>query len=264
MPLPLLALAAPGLIKAAGSLFGGGARRREQAAAAKAQKVAEADLKGHKFSQATNPFADVTNTSKGNTNAFLNQRVATGSAEFQAENTSQNIANVADAIRQGGGGGSGGAASLAQQAAQSQARIGANLQQQEQGIQQNIAQGEQRRQEQLSAGESRKQQLFGQGNQYAQSLRNKNEGANRDRLSFFLGRADKRKGAADKARSDATKALVGGLSSAAGAFAGGAFGGAAGAAGSGASGIVGSLGDSTFSAGGYNAASSFLSKTQFP
>lgn len=237
MPLPLAAVAAiPGLLKAGGSLFGGGARRREQDAARQEQRQRSAAYEGHQFTQGSNPFANVTNTAAGLTNTFQNQRVATQAAEFQSEQTSQNIANIADAVRQGGGGAAA-ASALAGRAAQAQQGIAANLQQQEANISRQTALQGARIQEQKAQGEARRQQLYGQGAQYVQQLRFQQQQLDRDRLGTLLGRADQRLGAANKARQQATQQLFSGLGSAVGGFA--AAGGFSGAGELNASGIAG-------------------------
>ena len=146
-------------IGAVSSLIGGKrqrkAARRQQAEMLKLQKEQQALLEKQKdeFRQIefSNPYADMENP-------FEDLRVATGAAEFQAEQTDISLANMLDQSKAFGFGG-GGATALAQGALQSKRGIAAGLQQQEARNQVYRAQGEQGAM-QMRMGEARRMQAM--------------------------------------------------------------------------------------------------------
>jgi len=89
------------------------------------------------------PTANIQDLSSMITNPFANLQVATGAAEFQAEQTDLSLASTLDTLRATGAG-AGGATALAQAALRSKQDIAANIQQQEAQNARMRAQGEQR------------------------------------------------------------------------------------------------------------------------
>ena len=124
MPIPALLAAAPGLIQAGASLFGGGKRRREQRIA---QQQFDADSAAVRNFQFSNPYADQENTAEDLT---VNQQAA----QFGAQQTDAGLAQGLDQFVQSGGGG-GGAQSFAQASLQAKQGAAADIARQEQGNQ---------------------------------------------------------------------------------------------------------------------------------
>ena len=77
-----------------------------------------------------NPYDNVTDLSSMISNPFANLQVATGAAEFQAEQADISLANTLDTLRATGAG-AGGATALAQAAVQSKRGIANTIEQQE-------------------------------------------------------------------------------------------------------------------------------------
>ena len=190
MPLPLIAAAAPGIIKAAGSLIGSKARKEEQSAAkaelAQRRQAYETFEFKDPSAQMTNPFEDLT----------VNQQ----QAQFQSQQQQQGLASTLSGL-QGAAGGSGIAAlaqAMAGQQSQNLQAASASIGQQESANQMAAAQGAQNLQAQRAAGQQYVQeQEFG-------------------RTETLLGMSQQRKAAADAARAAATQDLVGGIAEAAG------------------------------------------------
>lgn len=126
LPLALIGMAGQavqGITGIASGIIGSGARKRAQRDAQAEYDRRISDYKNFDFQ---NLYADIENPME-------DLRVATGAAEFQAQQQEQGLAQTLGALRSSGGGA--GAAALAQVIAQGQARsqqqISANLQQQE-------------------------------------------------------------------------------------------------------------------------------------
>ena len=233
-----IAAAAPGVIKAVGSMFGGGKRRKEQREAARELKTRQQDYESFQFkdptADMTNPFEDLT----------VNQQ----QDQFQAQQSQQGLANTMSGL-QGAAGGSGIAAlaqAMAGQQSQNLQAASASIGAQEAANQMKAAQGAQTLQAKRAEG--------------AKYVQNKEF----DRTSTLLGMAQERKSAADAAREAAKQDLVGGLADAAGSAGAVLTGGVGGGAGAGAAGGVGdvmkSAGLGTTKMKDYGA--SFLKKTQ--
>lgn len=188
--LPLIAAAAPGIIKAAGSLIGGRARRKEQAAAKQELTQRRQAYETFEFkdpsAQMTNPFEDLT----------VNQQ----QAQFQSQQQQQGLASTLSGMQAAAGGS--GIAALAQAMAGQQSQnlqaASASIGQQEAANQMAAAQGAQNLQAQRAAGQ-----------QYVQEKQF-------ERTETLLGMSQQRKAAADAARAAATQDLVGGIAEAAG------------------------------------------------
>ena len=188
MAIPALLAAAPGLIKAGASLFGGKKRRRAEQQAQAAQTAAKERVQNFQFK---NPYANLENTAEDLT---VNQQAT----NVQSQQTDQALAQGLDAITAGGGGG-GDAQAIANAALQSKQNISADLAGQEAGIQQQVASQAAANQSAEAQGAANvQQQQFGQAQQ-----------------GFNI--ANTELGAAKDARAQARQDLVGGLSSAAGA-----------------------------------------------
>ena len=198
-PAAMAAKAVGGVVKAVGSLFGGGKRRREQRRARQELARRKADFEA---TDTSNPYKNITNT-------FQNLTVNTQAADFAAQQSSQGAANIMNNLAAAAGGG--GIAALAQSLANSQAQAA-------QQASASIAQQEQRNAILGAQGEARRQQLVAAGERQSQVMDYKKQ-------STLLGMAQQRTAAADKARADATNALVSGVADIAGGLAGGgAFG----------------------------------------
>jgi len=104
-----------------------------------------------------NPYDQVTDLSGMVSNPFANLQVATGAAEFQAEQADISLANTLDTLRATGAG-AGGATALAQAAVQSKRGISNTIQQQESQNAMARAQGEQAAQAQRIAQKQRVEQ----------------------------------------------------------------------------------------------------------
>lgn len=199
MPL-LTATAIGGLVsggsKIIGSLIGGGKRRREAKAAAAEFEAQKQAFKNFQF----------TNTYKGLENVAEDLTINQQATQFQAQQTDQALANAMQAAVASGGA-AGGAQAIAQAALQSKQNISADIAKQERANE--IARVNQ---------EAKLQELEATGEMDIQSQRYLQQGE-------LLNMAGARKGAADAARAQATKMLVGGIgevgSSLAGAFGGG-------------------------------------------
>lgn len=190
-----IAAAAPGVIKAVGSMFGGGKRLREQKAAAQELNQRKQSYEQFEFkdpsANLTNPFEDLT----------VNQQ----QAQFAAQQQQQGLASTLGGLQQAAGGS--GIAALAQTLAQQQSanlqQASASIGQQEAANQMARARGQQTLEQQRAAGQ--------------EALEAKEFG----RTETLLGMAQSRKAAADQARQQAKADLVEGLGSAAGGLAGG-------------------------------------------
>ena len=170
---------AAGLGDIVSSLVGGRARRQEQKAAKQEWDEQMAQFKNMNYYGSTmaNPWEDMT----------VNQL----QAQFQAAQYQLGLANTMGALR-GAAGGSG-IAALAQSMSQ-QNTLGLS---QISGL--------------IGAQEAKNQQLMGQGEYYrSMSIQNAEQRV-RDKQETLLALAGQRKEIADKARRDATEALVGGF-----------------------------------------------------
>jgi hypothetical protein len=194
--------AVSGAAKAVGSLFGGGARRREQRRA-----KAELGQMKEKYNQldTSNPYANISNP-------YQNLTVNTQAADFAAQQTSQNSANIMSGLAAAAGGS--GIAALAQSMANSQA-------QQTQQASASIAQQESKNQVMAAQGENQRQIAVAKGEESSRQME-------ADKVGTQMGMAQSRLTAANEARAAAKADLVGGLSDMAGgaaqAFAGTAAG----------------------------------------
>lgn len=183
------AAAAPGMIKAVGSMFGGGKRRREQKAAK--QELAQRK-QAYESMTYTNPYANMQNAYEDVT---INQQAA----QFQAQQQQQGLANVMGGLQQASGGS--GIAALAQTLAQQQSTnlqaSAADIASQEQQLKMATA-GESSRLQGLEAEGKIRQEEFEFG-----------------KATTLLDAAAQRKMHADAARAQAKQELIGGISEAA-------------------------------------------------
>lgn len=192
MPIPALLAAAPGLIKAGASLFGGGKRRRAEQQAQKQLQQKQGELENFEFQ---NPYANLENTAEDQT---INQQAT----NVQAQQTDQALAQGLDAITAGGGGG-GDAQAIAAAALQAKQGASADIAGQEQRIQsETAAQASANQLQQAQGAGALQQQQFGQVQQ-----------------GFNL--AQQNLSQAQAARQQAKSDLVGGLADSAGAVVGG-------------------------------------------
>ena len=209
----MIASAIPGIAKGIGSLFGGRKRRRRER---RARKDFQNQMSAFRNFQFDNPYEDLENTFAGLENQFEDLEVATGAAEFQAQQQQQGLAQTLDALR--GAGGGTGAAAIAQALAQSQARgsqqIAANLEQQERQNQLAQAQAATNLQTQQAQAGMRLQQLEAAG---ADAMQQREF----DRQSTLLGMAQQELAGARQARAQATADLGGALGSIGGLALGG-------------------------------------------
>lgn len=197
MSLPLIAAGAQALSGILGGVIGGRRRRREQRAA-----QAEFNRARSRFEalDTSNPYANVTNT-------FENLTVNTQAAEFAAQQSQQQSANILAGLQSSAGGG--GIAALAQTLANQQ-------QQAAQAASASIAQQEQRNRMLVAQGEASVQRLVAQGEMASRQME-------QQKSTAMLQMAAGRKQAADEARQRATQSLVGGIGAAAGLVGGAAL-----------------------------------------
>ncbi len=188
--LPLLA-AAPGIIKAVGSMVGSGKRKREERAAQAAVNKQRQAYESFEFKDPsrnmTNPFEDLT----------INQQ----QAQFASQQQQQGLAGTLGQLQ--GAAGSSGIAALAQSLAGQQSR---NLQ----AASASIGQQEQANQMARAKGQQSLEGARAKGEQYVQ-------GQELTRTQTLLGMDQQRLGAAKAARAQAKADLIGGISEAAGA-----------------------------------------------
>tara|TARA_B100000768_G_scaffold83700_1_gene79178 strand:+ start:5110 stop:5739 length:630 start_codon:yes stop_codon:yes gene_type:complete len=190
--------AVSGLTSIASGMIGSGKRKKEQ-------KEAQAEFNRNK---ARMEGADTSNLAKNMENTMEDLTVNTQAAEFQAQQQAGGFANTMDSLS-GAAGGSG-IAALAQSlaGAQSQAAQASSADIGRQESQNQMA-------ERQMAGNLQNQELQGE---YA------SRAAEKDKVDTMFGMSQQRLGAANAARDEATKSIVGGVGSIAGAAAGPAAG----------------------------------------
>ena len=190
--------AVSGLAGIAGGMIGSGKRKKEQ-------KAAQAEFDRNK---ARMEGADTSNLAKNMENTMEDLTVNTQAAEFQSQQQASGFANTMDNLS-GAAGGSG-IAALAQSLAGAQSNA---------AIQSSADIGRQESQNQMAerqmAGNLQNQELQGE---YA------SRAAEKDKVDTMFGMSQQRLGAANAARDEATKSIVGGVGSIAGAAAGPAAG----------------------------------------
>ena len=191
---PALLAAAPGLIKAAGSLFGGGKRKAAQKAAQAEQSAAKEALQNQQF---TNTYKNLENTAEDLT---VNQQAA----QFEAQQADASLANIVDSAAQSGGPVD--YTALAGQALGAKQQASASIAQQEAANQQARAQQAASNQQLEAQGAAQLQQ-----DQYAQKQQ-------------LFNVANTELQAANQAQQQARADLVGGLAGAAGGAVGAAKG----------------------------------------
>lgn len=143
MALPV-ALMAVGAATQLFSAFSAGrqASRARKAADAQAQRIQELEANRQ---QIIDPSTQIEDLSGMVSNPFANLQVATGAAEFAAEQQDLSLASTLDTLRATGAG-AGGATALAQAATRGRQQIAADIQRQEAANARLRAQGEQRAQ----------------------------------------------------------------------------------------------------------------------
>jgi len=190
--------AVSGLAGIAGGMIGSGKRKKEQ-------KAAQAEFNRNK---ARMEGADTSNLAKNMENTMEDLTVNTQAAEFQAQQQAGGFANTMDNLS-GAAGGSG-IAALAQSLAGAQSNA---------AIQSSADIGRQESQNQMAerqmAGQLQNQELQGE---YA------SRAAEKDKVDTMFGMSQQRLGAANTARDEATKSIIGAVGSIAGAAAGPAAG----------------------------------------
>ncbi len=206
-PLTMMAIAAaPGLIQAAGSLFGMSKRKKEQRAAQEEMRKAKEAFEGIEY---VNPYANLENPYAEN--VYEDMTVDTQAADYLRQQQQQSQANIMQNLR--GVAGSSGVAGLAQSlskiAAGQAQQASAQIAQQEQANKKLAAQGAQLKQKGQFGVE--KMQATGE------AMRRQQENA---RTEALYGLSIDRTQAADKARQTARSAGIAGLGSAAAGVAG--------------------------------------------
>jgi len=206
-PLTMMAIAAaPGLISAAGSLFGMSKRKKEQRAAQEEMKKARAAFESIEY---VNPYANLENPYAEN--VYEDMTVNTQAADYLRQQQQQSQANIMQNLR--GVAGSSGVAGLAQSlskiAAGQAQQASAQIAQQEQANKKLAAQGAELKQKGQFGVE--KMQAYGE------AMRRQQEDA---RTQALYGLSIDRIDAADKARQTARSAGIAGLGQAAAGVAG--------------------------------------------
>ena len=204
--------AAPGLISAAGSLWGGRKRRREQRAAAQELEAARQKWMNIEYK---NPYEDLRNPYAGLENPYEDLTVNTQAADYMRQQQQQQQANLMAGM-QGAAGGSG-VAGLAQAMAnvgtQQAQRSAAMIAQQERQNQLLSAKGAASVDMARRQGQFKTDMLTAQGEHLRRAQENR-------RTESMYGLAIDRKIAADAARQKAREGFVAGLGQAAGGIAG--------------------------------------------
>ena len=181
------------------ALFGGAARRREQRAA---NEDLGNQMDAWEDRKMTNPYAGVKNPYADMENVYEDQTVDLKAAEFQKEQSQQNLSNIMANMKSaaGGSGVAGLAQGLANQGLKQAQQASASIGMQEQANQAR-ARGEAGRLQQLSReGEQRRDMLEREGKKMQEDF----EFAKQDKmLEMALGR----KAAADQAIDNATAQL---------------------------------------------------------
>jgi len=198
-----IAVAAPGIISALGSIFGRKKRRREQAAA---RKELEAAKKAFEDIEFVNPYLGLTNPYAGMENVYEDATVNTQAVDYLREQQQQSQANVMANLK--GVAGGAGVAGLAQQMANistGQARqASAQIAQQEQ-VNKQRAMAESSRIDQLQrTGQSQVDIAKMQGEAMKKAKEDK-------RTEMLYGLSIDRMNAADAARRQARAQLTAGL-----------------------------------------------------
>ena len=187
-----------GLAGIAGGMIGSGARKREQKAAQGEYDINKARMQN----------ADTSNLYTNQENVYEDLTVNTQQADFVAQQQQQGMANTMGAL-QGAAGGSGIAAlaqSLAGQQSQNAQQASISIGEQEAGNQ---------AAERQMAGQLQNQEIQGAYMSRA---------AEKDKTDTLLGMSQQRLGAANDARTAATKSIIGGVAGVAGAAAGSGIG----------------------------------------
>ena len=187
-----------GLAGIAGGIIGSGKRKREQKAAQGEYDINKARMQN----------ADTSNLYANQENVYEDLTVNTQQADFVAQQQQQGMANTMSAL-QGAAGGSGIAAlaqSLAGQQSQNAQQASISIGEQEAGNQ---------AAERQMAGQLQNQEIQGAYRSRAQE---------KDKTDTMLGMSQQRLGAANDARTAATKSIIGGVAGMAGAAAGSGIG----------------------------------------
>ena len=153
-------------------------------------------------------------------NPYNNLTVATGAAEFAAEEADISLANTLDTLRATGAS-AGGATALAQAALRSKAGISASIQQQEAANARMRAQGTMQMQGMQAQDQARVQALRARGQEFMFGAREMREVAQLDRTAAQLQNTQQR---AANERSAMRSAFMGAAGSLGAGIAGGAFG----------------------------------------
>lgn len=153
-------------------------------------------------------------------NPYNNLTVATGAAEFAAEEADISLANTLDTLRSTGAS-AGGATALAQAALRSKAGISASIQQQEAANARMRAQGTMQMQGMQAQDQARVQALRARGQEFMFGAREMREVAQLDRTAAQLQNTQQR---AANERSAMRSAFMGAAGSLGAGIAGGAFG----------------------------------------
>ncbi len=228
-------------VKIGGAIFGGARAKREARRQRKRQRALNKKINHleanrqdviNPYDQVTSLASMATDLSSTMSNPMANLSVATKAAEMQIEQADISLANTLDTLRATGSG-AGGATALAQAALQSKKGVAANIEQQEAGNERLRAQGEQQLQQRITAEKqriqgisisegARAQQAMAQGRAFEFQAQEQRDVSKLNRL---YGQANQAQGAAARARTSETSAIMGGINALGGAISGGAFGG---------------------------------------
>ena len=167
-----------------------------------------------------NPYDQVSDLSSMISNPFANLQVATGAAEFQAEQADISLANTLDTLRATGAG-AGGATALAQAALQSKRGVANTIQQQEAQNARLRAQGEQRAIQQRIAEAQRLQQANILGRTFAFQTQEGREVADISRAAGLMQQYGQQRADALGGLGANTGAILGGFAQGVGSTLGG-------------------------------------------
>ena len=167
-----------------------------------------------------NPYDQVSDLSSMISNPFANLQVATGAAEFQAEQADISLANTLDTLRATGAG-AGGATALAQAALQSKRGVANTIEQQEAQNARLRAQGEQRAIQQRIAEAQRLQQANILGRTFAFQTQEGREVADISRAAGLMQQYGQQRADALGGMGANTGAILGGFAQGVGSTLGG-------------------------------------------
>lgn len=202
-----------GLLNSATTAIKSARRAREARNQARAQEREIARLEASR-QEIIDPTIGITELGSMITNPFANLQVATGAAEFAAEQQDLSLASTLDTLRATGAG-AGGATALAQAATRGRQQIAADIQRQEAENARLRAQGEQRAEMLRMQDAQRVQEARAAGQEFLYSARDKREIEQLERADARLAQFRTTEAGSRRAATGQLASFMGGLGGAA-------------------------------------------------